>query len=312
MEGNSEKIAHIIWGCSASGKSTIAANILDNYLHQGYDGVILERDEIRKSILKDRCEYSHDVNFWSQWKFTKENEAQVTQIFENCLEAYIKQDQFALIISDTNLQEKYRLPLIKRLEEAGFTVIVQRVDEEYRTLLERDSKRKDSVGQQVIARQYAQWLRQVYSLPEINNNDLPRAIICDIDGTIARMTGRSPYDWHRVGEDAVIDEVANAVVGLADQSSAELIFLSGRDSVCRDETLNWISEKAEFGYSFHLFMREKDDMRKDIDVKFELYRDNIHGKYNVIAVFDDRPQVCRLWRALGLTTFQVGDPHIEF
>jgi hypothetical protein len=29
-------------------------------------------------------------------------------------------------------------------------------------------------------------------------------------------------------------------------------------------------------------------------------------------VIDDRPKVCRMWRSLGLSVFQVGNPDYEF
>ena len=41
--------------------------------------------------------------------------------------------------------------------------------------------------------------------------DLPPAILVDIDGTVALMGARSPYDWHRVGEDTPNQAVIEAV-----------------------------------------------------------------------------------------------------
>lgn len=39
---------------------------------------------------------------------------------------------------------------------------------------------------------------------------------------------------------------------------------------------------------------------------------HVQGNYQIHAVFDDRPRVCRMWRhELGLLVFQVGD-NIEF
>ncbi len=59
-------------------------------------------------------------------------------------------------------------------------------------------------------------------------------------------------------------------------------------------------------------MRKGDDTRPDAAVKEELYSQHIKGKYNVVAVFDDRLQVCRLWHKLGLPLFRVGDPDADF
>ena len=58
-----------------------------------------------------------------------------------------------------------------------------------------------------------------------------------------------------------------------------------------------------------LFMRPEGDMRRDSVVKRELYEQHIKGKYNVLAIFDDRPQVIReCWQELGFgdRIFNVG------
>jgi hypothetical protein len=55
-------------------------------------------------------------------------------------------------------------------------------------------------------------------------------------------------------------------------------------------------------------MRPEGDTRPDEVVKRELYKEHIKGKYNVIAVFDDRAKVCRMWNELGFgdRLFRVG------
>jgi hypothetical protein len=54
-------------------------------------------------------------------------------------------------------------------------------------------------------------------------------------------------------------------------------------------------------------MREYGDQRKDSIVKAEIFDQEIRGRYHVVAVFDDRDQVVRMWRSLGLTVFQVAE-----
>jgi hypothetical protein len=134
------------------------------------------------------------------------------------------------------------------------------------------------------------------------NPALPDAVIVDVDGTIARMNGRSPFDWHRVGEDSPRHEVWTAVKGFA----VERIVVSGRDECCRKETAEWLLK--HFSHGGKLFMRPAGDMRKDAIVKAEIYESEIKGKYNVVAIFDDRMTVCRAWSALGLgdRLFRVG------
>jgi hypothetical protein len=54
-------------------------------------------------------------------------------------------------------------------------------------------------------------------------------------------------------------------------------------------------------------MRRAGDRRKDWVVKSELYREHIEPRYDVLLVLDDRDQVVRAWRGLGLTVFQVAE-----
>ena len=58
-----------------------------------------------------------------------------------------------------------------------------------------------------------------------------------------------------------------------------------------------------------LYMRPTGDMRKDTIVKRELYDEHIHGKFNIVAIFDDRACVNReVWDKLGFSDrlFRVG------
>jgi len=143
-----------------------------------------------------------------------------------------------------------------------------------------------------------------------NKEQLPTAVICDIDGTIALMGDRSPFDWKRVGEDAVNNVVVQvlkaATAGFKEAGSHKTIMLSGRDSACRRETEEWLQHN-NIEYD-HLYMRKKDDYRKDTVIKKELYESFIQDKYSVAFVLDDRDCVVDMWRnELGLTVFQVAD-----
>lgn len=131
----------------------------------------------------------------------------------------------------------------------------------------------------------------------------PRAIMCDIDGTIAHIGDRSPYDWHKVREDTP-DQI---IIDLLRRYDNRIIILvSGRDSVCRAETMEWLKDnRVPF---HHLFMRTEGDNRKDSIVKRELFDSNIRENFNVEFVLDDRNQVVNMWRnELGLMVLQVAE-----
>jgi hypothetical protein len=124
------------------------------------------------------------------------------------------------------------------------------------------------------------------------------------------MVNRSPFEWTKVGQDDIDEVVKSAVETFGFELGYYVIILSGRDGVCQPETETWLQDH---NFSYHkLLMRSEGDMRKDSIVKRELFDKHIRDKYNVVAVFDDRPQVVRTWHLLGLKVFAVADPYLEF
>lgn len=139
---------------------------------------------------------------------------------------------------------------------------------------------------------------------------LPKVVLVDIDGTVADCRGiRSPFDYSLVLNDRFMSAVWFVARAVADEANAKVIFLSGREEGCRKETEEWMEYHA-LAYD-KLLMRSANDLRKDSIVKKEIYEANIKGKYEVIAVFDDRLSVCRMWHSLGLPLFRVGNPDSE-
>ena len=131
---------------------------------------------------------------------------------------------------------------------------------------------------------------------------LPRAWIVDVDGTLALMSGRSPYAWHRVGEDAPNPPVVELVRALRAAGNA-IVVVSGRDGVARRATQAWL-DRHEIPYDV-LLMRSRGDSRRDSVVKREIFETLIRRTWQVRGVLDDRNQVVRMWRDLGLTCAQV-------
>ena len=131
------------------------------------------------------------------------------------------------------------------------------------------------------------------------------AIICDIDGTLAIHNGRSPYDLTKVSEDGFNYHLWFLI---KDQN---IIFLSGREGKkqVREDTVAWLKKYTgimndEF-YTDRLFMRAEGDNRKDDVIKAEIYTYIIEPHFDIIAVFDDRDRIVKMWREKGLFTCQV-------
>jgi hypothetical protein len=62
-----------------------------------------------------------------------------------------------------------------------------------------------------------------------------------------------------------------------------------------------------FDGGFRLVMRKHEDNRPDNVVKLEIFNQLYRDEFNVKLVLDDRDQVVRMWRSLGLTCLQVAE-----
>jgi hypothetical protein len=130
-----------------------------------------------------------------------------------------------------------------------------------------------------------------------------KAIICDIDGTLAHMTGRSPYDYTLVSTD-VIDPVVRDIVNFYYQHEVNVVLVSGRKRTCWQDTVDWLMDN-QIQYT-DLFMRSDSDNRSDTIIKKEIYDEFIKDYYDVLFVLDDRDRVVKMWREeLGLKCLQV-------
>lgn len=126
-----------------------------------------------------------------------------------------------------------------------------------------------------------------------------KAIICDIDGTLAHKNGRNPYDPTRYKDDTV-DERMRELLKLLD---CPIILLSGREEAYRASTIDWLYKHGI--YYNRLFMRPTKSSRKDAEIKMELYFKYVEPEYDVVCVFDDRQRVVDMWREIGLKCLQV-------
>lgn len=226
---------------------------------------------------------------------------------------------FDVASDDTNLPSRVVRDLrrIAVTEGAEFEVR-DLTDVEVDVCIERDAARDRTVGEQVIRDMYMRFVKgKPFPLPIADEPEdakvrpyvpdlsLPPAVIVDVDGTVALMSGRSPYDESRVHEDRPNVPVVDTVKALRD-SGMEIVFMSARTEGCWDATFDWLYEHV--GPEFRgPFMRKIGDMRKDSVVKAELFDEEVRDYFNVRLVLDDRDQVVSLWRSLGLPCFQVAD-----
>lgn len=296
----------ILMGLSGSGKSTYA---------ESTGKAIVSRDALRVAIFGD-----DGPNYYEHPEVRTREDA--VTVAEHAAVAGALSVGLDVIHDATNLTPRFTQKIANIGYEHGATVKVKVFDVPLETALERNRKRGLMGGRlvpdDVIRKQYQRlqsnknWKPKqppVWIPANLDNDDRTYAIMVDIDGTLAHMHNRGPFDWAKVKDDKV-DEYVWEIVNNYSDLGYEIIVLSGRDGVSYHDTRDWLLENDV--PVDRLIMRAAGDMRPDDIVKHELFHKDINDKYIIRAVIDDRPKVCRMWRAIGLPVFQVGDPHVEF
>ncbi len=104
----------------------------------------------------------------------------------------------------------------------------------------RDEQRAKKVGEGVIRRMHRQFLKQAAYMPS-RIKALPRAILCDLDGTLALLNGRNPFDASTCDADLLNEPVANVLRNYK-QLGFTIILLSGREDRYKPQPCNsWSS-----------------------------------------------------------------------
>lgn len=224
---------------------------------------------------------------------------------DTLIEIYMKRGILVVISDDTNFAPTCEKTFRELCQRYDYEFVIQDfTDVPVETCIERDLKRPASVGEKVIRKMWRKYLESPHNrvpAPAFIEG-APSAVVVDIDGTVALMDGRSPYDPTRYHTDKQNDAVVFLVQDLR-AAGETIVFCSGRDDTYRDSTRQWLLDNV--GFCDYLFMRPGNDKRNDAIIKRELYEANIKGKFNVRFVLDDRDRVVEMWRSEGLTCLQV-------
>lgn len=147
---------------------------------------------------------------------------------------------------------------------------------------------------------------------------MDKAIIVDIDGTIADLEHRLHYvkrpkkdkDYKsffaEMHKDTPKKEVIDIIISLS--KDYHIVFLTGRPEKCRSVTTWWLWNhipESKYSFNWGMLMRPDDDSTPDAELKAQIYEEQIKKRFDVIAVFDDRQSVVDMWRKKGLICFQV-------
>lgn len=319
------RTAMILRGLPGCGKSTFARDLMKKEPNRWFR---VNRDDLRSMLGTTYSKPTEDF-------------------VRNVQDTLIKQalnDGYDVIIDNTHLVPQTMKKLHKLLENVGDVKVIEKsfnvdVAECHRRnqLREGTARVPDKVIDDMAraagldkGRRFND--KEAYYAPRgggsgqtyANDATLPKAILCDLDGTLAIMGDRSPYD---ASECDVKDHPNWPVIETVKAmyaTGAKVVFMSGRDAKYREQTIRFIEKWVQVERNFkpnpggasecdpymtpimyELHMRPQGDMRKDAIIKQELFDEHVAGKYHVVFVLDDRDQVVAQWRSMGLVCFQV-------
>jgi predicted kinase len=286
----------ILIGCPASGKSTFA----EWKVRTESKTMRISRDEIRFSQFQEVLD--------------KAVENMISKIVNVQIKTLLS-NGWNVVLDTCNVKLDYiKQPINDFSEMANIEFKV--FDLPLEELFSRNEKRERKVPRKVIEKMYHELQKtkgkfDFMPIKKVNkemeyreqNPDLPKAIICDLDGTLALMNGRNPFDASKCDEDELNIPVANVLKNYK-KLGYKILLVSGREDRYKEPTLRFL-EKHEIGYD-DLIMRKTQDSRKDSIIKTEIYNEFIKENYFVEFVLDDRNQVVDTWRNdLKLPCFQV-------
>lgn len=299
MKKNSKIL--ILIGAPGSGKSTFAK-------------YFIRTEENWMRLCRDDFRMMH----FTYANLSPRDEGLITDMLDVSIEALLKK-RCNVLIDATHCRAEYLNHYIEKfnhLADISFKVFEADAEE----IAERCDKRNKETGKYIPANVQKRYIKELEELkktfdlstrPKIDkrvkiaeqDTALPKAVICDLDGTLALMDDRNPFDASHSDKDELNKPVANTLKALA-KDGYQILLVSGREDKFREPTMRFL-EIHNIPYH-QLWMRQSKDYRKDSIIKKEIFDAEIKDKYYIDLVFDDRDQVVEMWRKeLKLNCFQV-------
>lgn len=139
--------------------------------------------------------------------------------------------------------------------------------------------------------------------------------IFDLDGTLADITHRRHFvenranRWQEFFAACVRDEPKHDVISVmhALYPQHDVWIFSGRSDQVRAETMSWLEQHTQIQWSERdVRMRKAGDYTADDVLKRRWYEQMLDvDKARLVAVFDDRDRIVKMWRELGVPCYQV-------
>jgi predicted kinase len=291
----------ILVGAPGSGKSTFARH----FIRKEENWMRLCRDDFR--TMHFTC-----------GNLPRHKEYLIAEMIDAAIEALLLK-RSNVLLDATHCRREYINHYIERfnhLADISFKVF----EADAATLAERCEKRFRETGRLIPAHILKKYIAELEVLkaefdfaprPKVDLREpaaiqdagLPKAIVCDLDGTLALMHGRNPFDAAHCDDDELNEPVATVLRNFAG-SGRQILLVSGREDCYRQPTVRFLDKHSIPCH--RLWMRKTGDFRKDTVIKKEIFEAEIAGRYFIEFVLDDRNQVVDMWRKeLHLPCFQV-------
>lgn len=337
----------VLRGISGSGKSTFARK-----LAEGQGWFVVSRDELRLKYLETPANLAKYFEGGLDYLFEKfiteelnkelarhirknhniiiDNTNLKKQYIQDYVEIFadlsVPIEDVEIVNFDVDLEvclERVRARIEKPVSEE----VLRRQAEQYQSArnLGLENFYDPNTQEWITKRPRRKWYYTNFEVePYEPNEKLPEAYIFDIDGTVAHRRMRLEQIPHVLrpyyGDFDCKDDVPDRrilrlieILSRANDASRKIIFLSGREDGHMEETKQFIEEHTSLSSEdYELFMRKEGDERNDAVIKYELFKNNIENRYNVIGVFDDRKRVVAMWEEMGIKTFNVGSLNEDF
>ncbi|MGW7136671.1 phosphatase domain-containing protein [Streptomyces xanthophaeus] len=303
-------VVHVMTGLPASGKTTAARAL------QAQSGGRMRRvnlDDLRAML--DLPDPERGRSF--------AHEKTVLEVQDAAVRAAVD-GGFDVVVDNTHLTKNIPKRLKAAVGGLATFVVHDFTDVPLEECLRRDAARERQVGEEIIRiladkhqkarkggwRLTSEWMNGVSggaAVPPVQtyvpDPALPSAVMCDIDGTLALLGNRGPYDFSRCELDVLNESVRHALDAFRRADGDVIVLLSGRSEEHRPQTESWL---RRHGVPYdELWMRATGDTRRDDVVKAELFDAHVRHRYAVRVSLDDRDRVVAVWRRMGLPTWQV-------
>lgn len=279
----------MLQGLPGSGKTTMARSLVDTR-----QAVRVNKDDLREML-------HNGIH-------SKSSEKEVLALRDKIVVDTLSRGR-TIIVDDTNFAPYHETRLREIAKNMGIPFVKHFVDTPLEDCLLRNAQRDKPVPESVITDMYEKYLapKTPVNIPvTIEGEEKDEAIIVDVDGTLAHISGdnpRNPYDASRAMEDT-LDDAVSVITAMAYSHGYKVIILTGRTAAHRQATEEWL-EANGVEYD-ELYTRADGDKRQDSIVKEELYRTHVEPRYKVKFVLDDRAQVIRMWESNGLKVLMCG------